>query len=408
MQRREVSATGAASLRRLSAIAALAYWPLAADAADEEEVRIPPFPAQDDCPNCLYGMMRCPRTCRADMLRGFYFDFAYHSGTCWEEIPAGDGSVMLDLDVWCIEPLARNFMNCSNMFDFVFQGVSMLGSCIGAQNDSALVKESCFWECKNNRPAARCKWEFDHQNAFDTQNRIDACWLEETCAPRYNNEVEVSIACQPHAGVVSKARHELTQDRLDSMKKVVQESAVRAGSMRHQMQANRNSFQDELNAWKELLEREQSQHQKTKEELEEAREGLADANEERETLTLGIVGIAALCILVIIVTSVCGVFAYRRWKRMYSNGADSEAGTVVVGRPVDAEQGGGDDAATGHAIGNAYGAAPQPKAKSADDADAAKPTAQNPDSHAFGAMATATAAGAPATVVHADCRDATT
>eukprot|EP00927_Polykrikos_kofoidii_P035966 TRINITY_DN30436_c0_g1_i1.p1 TRINITY_DN30436_c0_g1~~TRINITY_DN30436_c0_g1_i1.p1 ORF type:complete len:650 (+),score=88.87 TRINITY_DN30436_c0_g1_i1:99-1952(+) len=166
------------------------------------------LPSRQDCPDCIFGQWQCDEDCfpTGVPLRNFSFEFSYAIGPCWEEIPSTSQAMHLDIDLWCNTPSVQSWLTCETMVNFDFQGLSFLDGCHPKSPAAGdLLKESCSWVCKGNRPFARCAWTFDSGGSFGISGgSLERCWLVKSCLPqdavvtgvdRY--QTEVHVACEP-------------------------------------------------------------------------------------------------------------------------------------------------------------------------------------------------------------------
>jgi len=292
-------------------------------------------PTAEECPDCVEGTFRCPRTCTAPepFFRMYHFDFAYHAHQCFEEIPTDTGSVMLDLDVWCVQPASQIYMDCYNMYTMAFTGINILGSCVGGAHDASLVRESCLWECKNGRPAARCIWEFDLSKRHDIKTRAEDCWLQERCG--VGSQITVDVICSPIDGIVSQAVHDA------AIKATNERHAEVAGIHEREMQEMTTNFAQEVVLWDAALRRERAAHNDTKEQLinvqgrlNKAREDTKDARDDNSKMKWGILGIAVLATCGFGAAVAMAAVIYKRRKAMAAALSTLSVSQVVVGRPV--------------------------------------------------------------------------
>eukprot|EP00930_Biecheleria_cincta_P013916 TRINITY_DN12188_c0_g1_i1.p1 TRINITY_DN12188_c0_g1~~TRINITY_DN12188_c0_g1_i1.p1 ORF type:complete len:1222 (+),score=232.69 TRINITY_DN12188_c0_g1_i1:67-3732(+) len=166
--------------------------------------------------NCVNQTWNCSRRCIGST-NSFAFDFSYgHAlGSCLETIPLNRSAVQLDIDLHCALPGTSRrvlrgdgsgfwsyepMIGCDNMHLYAVDGLSLLDTCSSLGSSPELVRESCSWVCKHRTPAVRCKLNFDPTGALGIQNRLEECWLEETCTVDWQgrrNVVSVDAACRP-------------------------------------------------------------------------------------------------------------------------------------------------------------------------------------------------------------------
>jgi len=102
--------------------------------------------------------------------------------------------MLADIDIWCQLLPTQLFLRCDNMHNYDFSGIRMIEGCKGDALAASLVRESCNWVCKHNRPYARCLWEFAHEGVI-FGGRLRACWLAEDCGTQ---DTVVSVVCEPN------------------------------------------------------------------------------------------------------------------------------------------------------------------------------------------------------------------
>eukprot|EP00929_Paragymnodinium_shiwhaense_P012792 TRINITY_DN120689_c0_g1_i1.p1 TRINITY_DN120689_c0_g1~~TRINITY_DN120689_c0_g1_i1.p1 ORF type:complete len:359 (-),score=60.62 TRINITY_DN120689_c0_g1_i1:256-1332(-) len=304
----------------------------------EDDIRDAFSPDPKDCADCVYAKFSCARPCVQEYLRAYTFDFAYYSGRCWERMPGDDNSVMLDFDVWCAEPSSKPTLNCSSMYGLPFQGLSILGSCMGSRNDSALVRESCFWECKNGRPAARCLWEFDHEGQLGLQNRLQQCWMRDRCDEgRADHQVVVDVVCKPDVGLVSKVDAAGTKKAFGELQVSSQEHQRRSEEVEEALRRAKASMAAELLIWEDKVLQEQRVHNETKADLLNLQKKLRTARDERKQLGDGFAWALVAYSFIAVAASGVAVWICRHWsipsKLQGLVEQDTDA-TVVLGRPV--------------------------------------------------------------------------
>lgn len=356
-----------------------------------------PIPSREECPGCTFGTYHCPRKCKEEdrgrQLRLYHFDFGYHQSECFEEIPAEKGKAMLDIDAWCAEPLSVMFMDCDNMHTMAFQGPTMLRTCVGGEAEVGLVREQCYWQCKNERPIARCVWQFDVEGKLDVHSHAEDCWMSEQC--NSHQQVQVDVACAPLNGTVSHSKHAAAleaaeaarkeqidkrikelQSELDTLNsnhsslrgeaKSFQEEVARlkeelkgmemahvharveATDLQEQIEALgqhhnstiilhsaelsalRSAFAQEVVAWEETVHEEQEAHNKTKHELKRVRSDLEQSDEENTTLRWSVLITCVLALFGICGTTVIAIWAWKRRKHIHVQ----DFSDIVVGQPV--------------------------------------------------------------------------
>jgi hypothetical protein len=166
----------------------------------------------------MEGDWLCNKQCSFDHYE-YHFNWTYSSGRCWELIPKNDHEMFLDMDLWCSDP---NWiwagLNCKTMRAWSLELIKVLGvNCTGNPGLPGLVKEDCHWHCKaNDRPVARCAWEFDVLRKFDVMGGIKQCHMLETCAQENGRAVvDVNVKCEsnqvssPHLDEILRLRSEL-------------------------------------------------------------------------------------------------------------------------------------------------------------------------------------------------------
>mmetsp|Transcript_62100 Transcript_62100/g.134804 ORF Transcript_62100/g.134804 Transcript_62100/m.134804 type:complete len:689 (+) Transcript_62100:41-2107(+) len=190
-------------------VAALALLAAAQEPPPED---LPPA----DCPGCASTTWQCERQCRYDWNFGYDFTWQHGEGSCDEVIPRNSSAMQFDWDLWCAEPAAFMYcrtdqtgercmqpftplIGCDNMQSVRVDGLSLLDGCdLDPKND--LVRETCDWACKHNRPVFRCMLHFDGDGRYGMTGNMEKCWLHSNCEDGITSMAKAT--CKPEQALV--------------------------------------------------------------------------------------------------------------------------------------------------------------------------------------------------------------